>query len=164
MSSGALAVGGMTRLPGCLECVGLKGLRACVTPCCRQSAGLHTHAPYSYATSLKLPGSDVRAQRTGVRKWVIRAWEICIYTCTFFLFSFSLIPSIPPAHCLAHSPSRPLPVLFPRRLGTPPRPPIPYFSYSISPEPLFRSPVTDTRIYQWMMVGTGDKLYIRLDE
>lgn len=93
-SARALAVVGMTRLPACLEFVGLKGLGACVTPCCRQAAGLHTHTPYSYATSLKIAQLWCARAAHGVRKWVIRVANMYIHVLISFLFfTHSLHPS-----------------------------------------------------------------------
>lgn len=97
MSSGALAVVGMTRLPARLECVGLKGRRlcVCVAPCCRQAAGPHTHTPYSHATSLKIARLQCARAAHGVRKWVIRVGDMYIYVFFFpFLRSLSLAFSL----------------------------------------------------------------------
>jgi len=114
MSSGALAVVGMARLPARLDCVGLKGWRlcVCVAPCCRQAAGPHTHTPYSHATSLKIARLQYARAAHGVRKWVIRVGDMYIYV--FFsnspfsvlVRSHSLSLARSPSHAHAHTHAR----------------------------------------------------------
>lgn len=109
MSSGALAVVGMTRLPARLECVGLKERRlcVCVAPCCRQAAGPHTHTPYSHATSLKIARLQCARAAHGVRKWVIRVGDMYIYFFfSFSPFSFARFLSRSPAHPHTHTYTR----------------------------------------------------------
>lgn len=110
MSSGALAVVGMTRLPARLECVGLKGRRlcVCVSPCCRQAAGPHTHTPYWHATSLKIARLQCARAAHGVRKWVIRVGDMYIYIFSFSPFSFARFLSRSLAHLYMHTHARTL--------------------------------------------------------
>lgn len=123
MSSGALAVVGMTRLPVRLECVGLKGRRlcVCVAPCCRQAAGPHTHTPYSHATSLKIARLQCARAAHGVRKWVIRVGDMYIYIFFFSPFSFARFLSQTHIHAytlihISHFLSLTLCFYFPNRL------------------------------------------------